>query len=565
MRAWRPAAFLLLIATALVAGCAPRAAETSGTAQPIQRGPVRLTAAIQSEPAVLSDTVRQLGVGLAGVAELERLVTSGLTATDDQGDLRPQLAEQVPTTENGLWVLLPDGRMETRWTLRAGAQWHDGTPLTTTDLLFTAEVGRDRQLALFNDPVYDLIERFLAVDDRTLNVTWKRPYVKADRMFMGRPNLPMPKHLIEKAYLEDKTSVPNLSYWHEDFVGTGPFKLQSFVRGSHVSLVANDQYVLGRPKIDELEVKFIPSPTTMAANLLAGTIDVVLGRSLSLDQALAVRDQWRSGRIEIGDFSSVILIYVQFINPSPPIIGDVQFRCALVHAMNRLEMADSLQAGLAPVAHSFVNPGEPEYRDVQDSTVRYDYDPRRAAQILEGLGYRRTAEGTLRDSANQLLAVEIRTSAGDDQQEKSLFSAADYWQRLGMHVDQVLVTPQQAGGLEYRSTFPGFDVKRQPADLGLLDRLHSSKTPLPSNNFAGNNYSRYVNPEFDALIDQFLVTIPRRERNQVAAQIVRHSTEVLNVLTLYFQASPMLISDRLIPPPDGQRARPWNSYQWDVK
>lgn len=559
------ATLILLVTATLLAGCAPPATQTTSSIQPVARGPIRLSAAIQSEPAVLSDTVRQLGVGLAGVAELERLVASGLSATDDQGELRPLLAEQVPTTENGLWALLPDGRMETRWTIRAGAQWHDGTPLTTADLLFTAAVGQDKQLALFNDPVYDLIERFQAIDDRTLNITWKRPYIKADRIFAGRPNLPMPKHLIERAYLEDKTNVPNLSYWHEDYVGTGAFKLQQFVRGSHVTLAANDQYVLGRPKIDEIEVKFIPSPTTMAANLLAGSVDVVLGRSLSLDQALAVRDQWRTGKIEIGDFSSVILIYVQFINPSPQIISDVQFRRALVHAMNRQEMADSLQAGLAPVAHSFVNPGEPEHRDVQDFIARYDYDPRRSSQMLEGLGYRRGTDGALRDTANQPLAVEIRTSQGDDQQEKSLFSAADYWQRVGIHVDQVLVTPQQAGGLEYRSTFPGFDVKRQGGDMGLLDRLHSSKTPLPSSNFAGNNYSRYVNPEFDGLIEKFLLTIPRHERSQVAGQIVRHTTEVLNILTLYFQASPVLVSDRLAPPPDGQRARPWNSYQWDVK
>ena len=69
--------------------------------------------------------------------------------------------------------------------------------------------------------------------------------------------LPLPKHLLERPYLDDKAGFLEHPYWNQEFVGTGPFKLREWVKGSVVSLVANEEYVLGRPKIDEVEVRFI--------------------------------------------------------------------------------------------------------------------------------------------------------------------------------------------------------------------------------------------------------------------------------------------------------------------
>lgn len=51
----------------------------------------------------------------------------------------------------------------------------------------------------------------------------------------------------------------------------------------------------------------------------------------------------------------------QFVNPRPAIIAEVRFRRALLHAINRQDMADTLQAGVAPVAHSFLSPGQGDY------------------------------------------------------------------------------------------------------------------------------------------------------------------------------------------------------------
>jgi hypothetical protein len=74
---------------------------------------------------------------------------------------------------------------------------------------------------------------------------------------------------------------------------------------------------------------------------------------------------------------------------------------------------------------STLNPGQPDYRDVEVWAIRYDYDPRRATRMIQALGYSRGADGSLRGPGGQPLTVEIRTSAGDDLQEKTLFAAAD--------------------------------------------------------------------------------------------------------------------------------------------
>src|SRR5439155_7450867 len=121
--------------------------------------------------------------GVAGVGEVENLIDVGMADTNRAVVFGPRLAEAVPTIENGLWRLFPDGRMETIWTIRPNVRWHDGTPFTTEDLIFSARVGQDREIALLRDRAYDFIDTVEAQDARMLVVTWKRTYVLADTMF----------------------------------------------------------------------------------------------------------------------------------------------------------------------------------------------------------------------------------------------------------------------------------------------------------------------------------------------------------------------------------------------
>src|SRR5439155_19522492 len=96
----------------------------------------------------------------------------------------------------------------------------------------------------------------------------------------------IPKNLLSGANEEDKAGFVQVPYWSDEFVGAGPYRLGEWARGSHLMLRANERYVLGKPRIDEIEVKFIPEHATLMANILAGTVELTVGRNLSIEQSI---------------------------------------------------------------------------------------------------------------------------------------------------------------------------------------------------------------------------------------------------------------------------------------
>src|SRR5437763_3032118 len=126
MARWKRSMALVMLLAAITTGCAapapdgpartPSAVDGRGQAS---SAPKRMIAAIPSEL-----DLQPAGQG-SGSRELRQLVNAGLTILDDHGERRGQLAEVFPTLENGLWKLLPAGRMQTTWNLRRGARWND--------------------------------------------------------------------------------------------------------------------------------------------------------------------------------------------------------------------------------------------------------------------------------------------------------------------------------------------------------------------------------------------------------------------------------------------------------
>jgi peptide/nickel transport system substrate-binding protein len=554
---------IVFLATACAAPARAPMETAPGSTAPAT--PKKITIAVVANVSTLVDRMSAGGVGIPGLTDLEKLISPGLAIFDDRGGLRPLFVEAAPSIENGLWISLPDGRMQTTWKVKPNALWHDGTPLTSADVVFTATVDQDTDVPMRRTLAYASVDSVEAPDPQTVTVHWKRPYIQADTLF----TTPLfPRHLLERPYLEGKATFAQLPYWTDEFVGTGPYKVREYARGTHMVLDANDRYVAGRPKIDEIEVRFIPDQNALAANVLAGAVDLTLGRGVSLEQALQIRDHWRDGGVDIA-FTSWLVIYPQFLNPTPAIVGELQFRRALMHATDRQAMAESLQAGLVPVAHAFLHPNEPEYRELEASIVRYDYDPRRATQLIEDLGYTRGADGVFRDAANQRLALELRTSPEQDIQVKTLLTLADHWQRVGVAADPVVMAEQRVRDREYVQTFPAFLMYRQPNDPnGLLLRLYSAQTPLPANDFVGRNHPRYMNPEFDALLDRYYTTLPRADRTRVLGQVVNHTTERLTLMGLFYDVEPIAVGRRLVNVAAGKTADStpvWNADQWDVR
>jgi peptide/nickel transport system substrate-binding protein len=564
------ALFWCLVALLAAACAGPQSSTPSGgrssADSPPPSGPTRITAAIKGEATSLSRNLNSFGGGtVQGTSELERLVHVGLTIQDDHGNRHPRLAEAVPSVANGRWQVRPDGRMETTWTIRNTAVWHDGIPVTAEDLVFTATVGRDRDLPLFRDLAYESVEGIEARDARTIVVRWSKPFIWADALFQGEGSMPLPRHLLERAYHEQKEAFAQLPYWRTEFIGTGPYKLREFVAGSHVLLDANEQYVLGRPRIDEIQVKFIPDANIIAVNLLARAIDLTLGTTISLEQALQVREQGARGQMEVTGGNQVIGVFPQLINPSPAVVADVRFRRALLHAIDRQQLSDSIQAGLSSVAHFYGNPESPDYRpyDIQGSIVRYDFDVRRGAQMIGALGYATGADGAFRDASGERLSLQLYATVEDEAKEKAALAVTDTWQRFGVGVEYAPIPIQRNRDREYRATFPAFFLQRQPGEVDRLQRFHSREAPLPENSFIGESKNRYMNPEFDSLLDRLFVTIPLAERTQILRQIVHQMTDEVLVLGLFYNVVPTMMIDQL------QRVTAettaWNAHEWELR
>jgi ABC-type transport system substrate-binding protein len=142
-------------------------------------------------------------------------------------------------------------------------------------------------------------------------------------------------------------------------------------------------------------------------------------------------------------------------------------------------------------------------------------------------------------------------------------ATADAWRQAGIEAEPIILPPQRWNDREYVAKFPGFRMNRQPNAFVDLRRLQSAQAPMPENNFVGVNYSRYMNPELDGLVDQFFRTIPKAERTRLLGNIIRHMTEVLPVMGVYHDVQPSLVANRITgftTPAVG-----WNAHTWDAQ
>jgi peptide/nickel transport system substrate-binding protein len=268
------------------------------------------------------------------------------------------------------------------------------------------------------------------------------------------------------------------------------------------------------------------------------------------------------------DGSAWIVLYPQFLNPRPAVIAELPFRQALLYAIDRQAMVDTLQGGVAPVAHAFMPPGQVEYEEIEAQLPRYTYDPRRATQMIEALGYVRGVDGGWRDQTGQRLDVEIRTGALDQAFNPGT-AIADYWQRVGVGATALRSTGRLEQDPEVRTTFPGFRIVNNPTGVAGLRILHSANIARPENGFQINaNVSRYANAELDGLIDAYVRTIPVADRVGVMGRILRHVAEQLPVMGMYHNPAPDAFATRLrnVRPTRALGSVPsWNAQEWDLQ
>src|SRR4029453_261659 len=100
---------------------------------------------------------------------------------------------------------------------------------------------------------------------------------------------PLPRPLLENVYLNKKESFPKSPYLASQFVGTGPYRLAEWQSGSHMLFTRVNSYYQGRPPLGRVIVRFLGDPNTMVANILSGSVDLLLPVGVGIDAAVEVQ------------------------------------------------------------------------------------------------------------------------------------------------------------------------------------------------------------------------------------------------------------------------------------
>jgi peptide/nickel transport system substrate-binding protein len=562
---------MVLVAAVLVvctSACTPAAQpSTPGGAVAVQaeaRAAKTITIAIRREPSGLQ---RYLEGSLNSSASANAwwMVHDSLTIEDKgRGINVPSLAAELISVEKGTWRLNPDGTMDTTWRMHPNAKWHDGTPLTSADLLFAFNVYTDRAVPNSLGTGVRKMQAATMLDPLTITVHWSGIYINADEA----PGLvPMPKHLLEELYLTDKANFTNSTRFTTDFVGVGPYRIAGWVPGSHMELSAVEDHWRGRPTIDAVVLRFINDPNTMLANILAGAVDVVLPPGPDIEAALEIRQRWEGTGHHVVTFTkpNITFMYVQFRpDYARPRNGlpVLPVRQGLYHAVDREAINQAVTQGLVPVADSWISPTDAMRSAVQASIPQYPYDPARAQQFLAQAGWLRGADGVLvHQPSGERFEIEVRARARD--REKAAIAVASDWKAVGVQASTHTIPAALADDRSQEGAAPGALVAGAVTSALMTNRLHSNGMMGPENNWFGRNQGGYVNPRSDGIYDRLEEAIDVRERTRLHGELLREILGDLAVMPLYWEIEAVLalkqVKASAIRYDDA-----WNFLEWDV-
>lgn len=557
----------VMLAALVLASCAPRVGPADAASAAGQAGgPKVLRLGDQHEPGNL------LSPGTSGQMLALRIADAELTVTDDNGNIVPSLAAEVPSLERGTWKLGPDGTMEVTWRLRNNIRWHDGRPMTSDDLVFSWEYLNTPNAVADKLKWLPSAERVSAPDAHTFVVHFKQVDVRADvGGGGGSPFLrPMPRHVLGTLFASgDLDALNNSSHWHDNFIGLGPYRLTRWDPGSRMEFARFDEYFLGRPPLDRVVLSFFPDQNALLANILAGEIDLCPDCGLSPPQAIELRRRWEGTghRVLTGPNGHQWYLEAQFrpeVEVKPAALRDRAVRQALYRGLDRPAVVEAVGLGLNPIADSWIPPDDsrrqaPPFRD---SLIQYPYDPSRAERDLAALGWRRGADGFLASQSGERLDLDILGS-GDTPTIPVL---ADSYKRIGVNVSHTVTTPQLQRDREFRSIRPGMELTSNGWDSLETRKFHTREIGTAANRYTGTNKGAYRNPEMDDLIDRLTTTIPADERTGIIAQMLRITLTDLPFMPIYWAIASKVVMARVqnVAAPGVYGGDTWNLWEWDV-
>jgi len=401
----------------------------------------------------------------------------------------PTTLEVAPAVAES-WEISPDGLTYT-FHIRPNVRFHNGREVTASDAVYSFEralrpesrparpwvFGPVLGSEAFREGEADRVAGLEAVDPRTLRVTLTHSYA------------PFLSHLL----VEQASLVPREIYDDPDEgylrhpVGCGPFRFASWTPGQSVVLEAFPDYYGEGPHVDRVVFRIMHSQETALQEYRAGNLEMTdeIPSGIRRELQEEFGEQYRRWpQIAVRSFA--------LNHARPPFAGNLALRQAVNHAVDRDYILRVVDEGKDMPVAGVIPPGLPSHNPELEG---YAHDPARARALLARAGYP-AGEGLPE------LTLVYNTNEGHRRMcERVVADLAEVGIRARLlnldfaaYLAAITGTPDEPP--EAHMIYFAWVADFPDAYNFLFTNLHSS------NAGAGGNYSRYVNPEFDRLIDQ---------------------------------------------------------------
>ena len=502
--------------------------------------------------------------------EGSRIFYEPLAAWDHDGNMVPILAAEVPSSSNG--GVSRDGRIIT-WKLKKNVLWHDGKPFTADDVVFTAAYAADPATSAYTKGSYSDV-KVTKVDSHTVRVEfqkaspfWADPLVSAAGMII-------PKHIFESFKGATSRDAPaNLRP-----VGTGPYKFTDFKPGDMLrGVINNDYHEPNRPYFDSIEMKG-GGDAVSAARAVLQTGEYDYAWNLQVEDELLLRlEQGGKGRTSITPGGNIEFIQLNMADPwteiegerahsssKHPILSDRAVREAISLVVDRASVQKFIYGRTGIATSNFLN--NPK-RFVSPNT-KFEFNPDKAAQILEAAGWKRGSDG-IREKGGKKLKLVFQTSInGPRQKTQQIIKQAA--QKAGIDMElkavpaSVYFSSDPANPDTYTKLFVDMQMftttMPQPDPEVFMNQYLSDQFATKANKWLGRNSTRYSNPEYDKA---YLAAQSEMDPVKRAALFVRMNDMPVNdivIIPVVYRPRTSAAVNNLVAPLSG-----WDNDLWLLK
>jgi peptide/nickel transport system substrate-binding protein len=501
-----------------------------------------------------------------------RIFYEPLASWDPDGTLVPVLAAEVPTVQNG--GVAKDGRSVT-WHLKKGVQWHDGKPFTADDCVFTWEFAADPATASVSSGTYKDV-KVDKVDSHTIRVQFAKPTPFWADPFVGVRGMVIPKHLFEAFKGAKSREAPtNLKP-----VGTGPYRFVDFKPGDIVRGELNPNYhMANRPHFDTIEMKGGGDAISAArAVIQTGEFDYAWNMQVE-DEILKRLEQGGRGRADIVAGGNIE--HIQLNNTDPwkdvdgersslktkhPFLTDPAVRQALNLLVDRASVQEQIYGRTGIATANFLN----RPTRFESKSNRFEFNPDKAAQILEAAGWKKGADGIRAKDGVKLKMVYQTSINAPRQKNQQIVKQAAAKAGIDMELKSVTASVYFSSDVANPDTYTKFytDIQMytttmtQPDPELFMNQFTSWEVASKDNKWQGRNITRWRNEEYDKTYRAAETELDPVKR---AALFIKMNDLVIQnvvVVPVVFRPRVAAVSNRLRAEQSGWDSDFWNLANW---